>query len=324
MCLVVGLAASAQAQSPIAGILPNDSEVVVSVNIKQILESPLVKKHAADMVDQAIANSKEAKQLMEISGLDPRKDVSRVIMSLSGSDPSSMEAVVLVEGTYDPAKLNAAMAEFARAKNEVLSLVKDDDMTFYKYQGPESPQPTFIHVADKSLLVMASSKELVKDTLAKKTGGKKGGVSPEIKELLGRIKDDSSMFFVANIKGKTENLPIPNPEIAKVVEKIESLSLSVNLTQDVSIDLGVGNTDEDSATELGDLLAAGIPQAKSFVQLFALQQPKLSAPLKDIVSTLKAGKSGKIVSLKMSVPSKSVDALIDAAKAAQGGKGPND
>lgn len=318
LCLVAGMSLPARA-ADIENVLPNDTEFVMSFNIKQLLDSAIVKKYASDMIDQAVENSPEAQQFMELTGLDPRKDLTRIIMAGSGSDPSDMSAVVLMEGNYDPTKLNAVLAEVARAKSEMISVIKDGNLTLYKIEGPESPTPLFAHVANKSLVVMATSKDLVKDTLAKTTGAKKGGVSKELSSLLGRVKDDASMYMIAVVKGKTDNIPIPNPDVAKIVENIETVSLSLNLTADVAIDLGVGVNDEDAAKELGDQLAMAIPQAKSFVQLFAIQQPKLKKPLNDIVTSLKSGVNGKVVSLKVNIPASAVDALINAAREAQGG-----
>jgi len=223
LSLLVGTTMSARA-ADIAGVLPNDSEFVMQLNIKQLLGSKIVKTYASEMVDQFMENSPEAQQFTQLTGLDPRKDLSRIIIAGSGSDPTSATAVILLEGTYDVVKLNTVLAEVARAKSEMISVVKDGNLTMYKIEGPDSPVAMYATVADKSLVVMATSKEL---------GGK---------------------------------------------------------------------------------LAELIPQAKLAIGFVTNSQPKLAKPLKDIVNTLKSGVSGKVITLKISVPATAVDSLIKFAK----------
>jgi len=313
LSLLVGTTMSARA-ADIAGVLPNDSEFVMQLNIKQLLGSKIVKTYASEMVDQFMENSPEAQQFTQLTGLDPRKDLSRIIIAGSGSDPTSATAVILLEGTYDVVKLNTVLAEVARAKSEMISVVKDGNLTMYKIEGPDSPVAMYATVADKSLVVMATSKELVKDTIAKKNGTKKGNVSKDLATLLDRVKDESSMYMVAVTKDKTKGLPIPQPEVADIVEKIHGISMSLNVNADIALDINVGVEDEDIAKELGGKLAELIPQAKLAIGFVTNSQPKLAKPLKDIVNTLKSGVSGKVITLKISVPATAVDSLIKFAK----------
>jgi len=313
LCLFVGTIVPIRA-ADLAAVLPNDSEVVTQINVKQLLTSAVVKKYAATMIDDFMEKSPEAMQFSQLTGLDPRKDIGRIVIAGSGSDPSNIKGVVLLEGTFDVVKLNTVLGEIARTKNEAVSVVKDGDLTIYKMKGPDSPMTLFATIADKSLIVAGTSVEVVKDTIAKKNGTKKGKVTKELHDLLGRMNDDNSFSFVAVTKGKGEGLPIPQPEIARIVEKMHGISLSLNVSAEIALELGISVEDAEIANEFGDLLAQAIPQAKAFVKVIAIQQPKLKKPLTDIVATIKSSVNDKVISVNLSVPALAIDALINAAK----------
>jgi len=315
LCLALGFAVVLPVQAAdFTKLLPSETEAVMTFNMKQLVASGIYDKYLKERVEKMIDDSKEAGDFMKMTGLDPLTDIGRIIISGSGSDPSSMSAVVLVEGKFDPAKLNAAMAEAAKKEKDKISVVQDGDLTMYKMSQPDSDTALFATIVDEGMMVMATSKDLVKDTLARRAGTKKGTISKELAGVLRKIDDKATMTMAFVTKGKTEALPIPQPEVAKIVEKIHTISVALDVTKDVSLNIGVGVDDEDSAKELGEQLAAVVPQAKSMVALFAIQQPKLKKPLNDIVNTLKTAVDGQVISLKMVIPSSAVDALMNMLK----------
>src|SRR5215831_6496476 len=62
--------------------LPNDSDFVVMLNVRQLLNSPLVQKHAlADLKTMLKANSEATKHL-EALGFDPFKDLTSITLAV--------------------------------------------------------------------------------------------------------------------------------------------------------------------------------------------------------------------------------------------------
>src|SRR5262245_27654260 len=64
--------------------LPADTEMVLTINIRQILDSALVKKEALGMLTDLIQGSEEAKTTLTKLGLDPLKDIDRLTVAGPG------------------------------------------------------------------------------------------------------------------------------------------------------------------------------------------------------------------------------------------------
>src|SRR5262249_36270471 len=62
----------------ISKFLPNDTEVVLNVNVKQVLDSPLFKKHLLQQVKTFLKNNADAEKMLDALGFDPLKDVSAI------------------------------------------------------------------------------------------------------------------------------------------------------------------------------------------------------------------------------------------------------
>src|SRR5438552_7495482 len=67
-------------------LLPNDTEILVTINVRQILDSPLVKKYALDHLKTAIKSSSETEQVLESLGLNPATDVNTIALASPGGD----------------------------------------------------------------------------------------------------------------------------------------------------------------------------------------------------------------------------------------------
>src|SRR5206468_3816222 len=66
--------------------LPNDTEILVTINLRQILDSALVKKYAVEHLKTAIKSSAETEQVLTAIGLDPMTDVQSIALAGPGGD----------------------------------------------------------------------------------------------------------------------------------------------------------------------------------------------------------------------------------------------
>src|SRR5262249_43833652 len=80
-------AAPVPAQAPVPPLgkyLPDDTDFVAVVNVKQVVASPLFSKHFLKMAEAAL-KGEQAQRFLKGAGLDPLKDVDRVLVVLSRS-----------------------------------------------------------------------------------------------------------------------------------------------------------------------------------------------------------------------------------------------
>src|SRR3954451_24891881 len=105
---------SARAAEP-DKLLPADADTILSVNVRQIIDSEIVKKYAIEQMKQFLQGNDAQTFLKEI-GLDPLKDLDRILVAGSGKDQATIKGLIIVHGKFDAEKLYKA-AE-AQSKKE--------------------------------------------------------------------------------------------------------------------------------------------------------------------------------------------------------------
>ncbi len=298
-------------------LLPADSETVISVNARQIVESEIVKRFALPNIKQALAGN-DAQAGLKAMGIDPLKDIDRVVVGLFGNDPQSMKGLVIVHGTFNPDKLYAAADAAAadpKSKDKV-SLVKEGDTTLLKIQPDKSPNPVFGTVVDKNTVVFGSEKAGVLDALAVAGGTKKGGVKKDLAALVTKMDEKSSLFIAGLVAGKLNNVPIPganDPALAKALEKMENMTLTLNVTGDVAMNITLGMKDAEAADDFGKKIEEGLEQAKGFIPLLGAQNPQLK-PLAELGKTLKSGVKDKDITVSASLSGAAIAKMVGAGE----------
>ena len=104
--MVLCLAAPAWSQTPHAQpdrLIPGDAKVMVAVNVRQMLQTPVVKKHALDPLKLGLQRNDELRQLLAAAGLDPLKDIDTIALSTSGNPTSTGKLLAVVRGRDWPA-----------------------------------------------------------------------------------------------------------------------------------------------------------------------------------------------------------------------------
>src|SRR5207248_2681975 len=179
--LAVVLAASpaARAAEP-DKLLPADSEFVLSVNFKQIVESDIIKKYALAQIKQALDGA-DAKKFLSDLGLDPIKDVERVVIGGSGKDQTDTKGLVIIHGKFDPEKLFKAAEAQTKKDPDHFTLVKDGNDKMFKYQ-PDNGNPVYATVVDETTVIAGSDKKMV--TTALGAGTKKPALGKDLSALI--------------------------------------------------------------------------------------------------------------------------------------------
>src|SRR5205823_685285 len=79
-------------------LLPDNADLVVSVNVRQILDAPVMKKYVLPELESKILT--ETRKIVGLLGLNPVKDVTSFTVAFSGDgDPSKW--VGIIHGEFD-------------------------------------------------------------------------------------------------------------------------------------------------------------------------------------------------------------------------------
>jgi hypothetical protein len=307
---VPALAAPAPLDGPAGSFekyLPDAADGVVSFNVRQFLDSELIKKAGLDK----LFASDDSQNVLKSLGLDPLKDIDRIIIS---HDKAADDNYFIVQGKFDPAKLAAAAEQAAKDKKEALKIHKSplgkvyeisklDDLVKLPPQAAGQvgsllkEKSVFGVIADKGNIVLVGTKESAELVLAKAAGKKTTKLTN--KDLPG---------LIAKIDPKqTIAVALPAPE-----DRFKSVTGGVTVTQDVKVDVKLTAVDADTARQLNDMIGEQLHSAQDIAGILVLQQKEL-APIVDIISGVKHDAKDNTIGITTEVKGDTLEKLFKAA-----------
>ena len=317
--LAVALAApTARAAEP-DRLLPADADTVMYVNVKQLIESDIVKKYALEQIKQALAGQ-DAKKLLEELGLDPLKDVEKMWVGTSGKDASDMKALVVVHGKFDPDKLFKAAEAATKKDGDKFSMVKDGkNTTMFKFQ-PDQGNPVYGTVVDDTTVIAGTDKKMIATALKQAADKKKSPITADLTAIVKKMDEKSSMFVASVVKGKFDavklpgggQLPIDLSGLEKALPKTDTMSIVIKVGADISLEVTFGMKDDDAATDMGAALKAIIDGVKPLGQLAAAADPRFK-PLPEVLKTIKSDVKNKDVTVSAKLTGDNLGKMISPA-----------
>jgi hypothetical protein len=282
--IAAGTFAAPAPAADISKYLPDGTLLVVTLNLKQLMDAPLVKQD-----EQAFKAGMEAMtKALEGFGVNPAQDLSRVILA-GGADPR--RTVLLLEGNFDADKFTTKIKELVADKKNNISEGGDGaKVKHFKFKIPPGalPQPgmpnefVFAHL-DKNFLVAAADVEALEDAVAKRDG-KKADVGKEIVELIGKINPKQTLSLVV--------VPAPEMLAGSPVDGLTSVTGGVTVADGIKTDILLATKDGDTAKNLAQMITEGLNQVKQILPIIAAQQPnfgpKEQKMVQDVMDTFKA------------------------------------
>lgn len=295
--------------------LHDDTDAVFSFNVRQFLDSPLVKKFN---LDKMLAGDAAAQNVLKELGLDPLKDVRRITAAMGKGDASE---VIVIEGDFDPAKLQAKAAEVAEKKKDnvkvhqtpagaIYELSKLDELVKVPDQAQAAgvslkDKPGFAVIPDKNHILITSSKAAAAGLLDRAAG--KTQAALKNKELAGLMaKMDPTQTLAVVITGP-----------ATQTEKVRNVTGGVTFTDNLKVDLAIATPDTGSAKEIEDAIKEQLDTIKALAGAVVQQNQNL-APVVDILTGIKHAAQDKAVTIKTDIKGDVLEKLVQGViKAAQ-------
>jgi hypothetical protein len=99
--------AAPAAAAEVDKFLPDDTQMVLTINVRQLLDAPLIKKYARDQIENNLNNNQEAQQAMKALGIDPLKDVSSISIAAPGQADDT-KVFGIIHGSFDRRQVRRA------------------------------------------------------------------------------------------------------------------------------------------------------------------------------------------------------------------------
>jgi len=250
------LAPAARAAEP-DKLLPADAELVAMINFKQIIDSPLVKKHALDKIKEALSQP-DIKKAVEATGLDPLKDITSIWMAAKTDVAATKKLVVAVRGNFDAAKIEAAAKASAKERGATFESSKEGTLTVYKTSEP-GQDAMFSTFADKAFVASP-----VKDYLLSTVKG--GKLNTAMASALGKCSGKESLFVAGVITKELKDALAMQKGFENIAPKLEYATITTTVTDGVDLAVTVMTSDTKTADALKLIAALALPGLKKEVE----------------------------------------------------------
>ncbi len=285
--------------------LPEDSGLVLVVNVQQILEAPFVQKHALGPIKELMKGHRETQQVLEALGFDPLKDVTRLTAVLPTLDGTN-KGLLIVQGRFDRAKFHAKGDEVAKSKADLLKVHSSGTDRVYEVTPPGQNQSVFVSLMDESTLVAGPTRAYVLDAFAKKAGKKETTLPKDVQALIAKV-DGKQSLWLALPGGTLAKSEFGQDERAKkTLEKIDALTVGLSLADDIQAHITITAKSATAAGELAKEIKEGLEQAKGLVTVLAGSQKEL-APVADILGAITTSTEGNAIVLKGGVSAETLE-----------------
>jgi hypothetical protein len=319
---VLGLAAAllltvpARTAEVVDKLLPNDTELVVSVNLKQILGSPLGKKIPRDKIEDAIKNQDEVNKNLQDLGFNPLDDLHSVILAAASGEEQD-KGLAIAHGKFDVKKFEAKAEEVAKDMKDVIKIhkVPDSSTKLYEVTPPGETEPLWIALPNATTLLASKGKDYVLDALDKEAGRKQTALkSKDLAALLNRLDTTQSIWVAVLGSTLAKNPQLSgNQDVKEVIDKISDATAAINIDKDLKVQVSVTAKTANDAKDLDEKLKDGLNTALGAVALLAGQKKEL-APLVDVLKNVKPDVKGKVVSVELEIAGKDIERAIDKNK----------
>lgn len=298
--------------------LPEDSESVLNLNVRQVLDSPLIKKHVLELAQEALRGEDQVQDILKDLGFDPFKDLDRVIIAAPGGTDKD-RGLIIVRGRFDGAKFKTKAEKIADNNAEHLKIHKvlGGKHLVYEVNVQELDMPFFVALAERDVLLASFGKDYVIDALKKSAKKDKPVLkNKEFQALLEKIDDRQSVSMAGiktdAVKDAIGNLP---GDVKDMVDKIEAVGGGLTLTDEVKLEIVVTAKNAKEAKELRDSADAGLTLIQTFMTAFKQKEsnPGLELIL-EFVKSLRISNKGPAVVVKGRISSDTIDEALKKSK----------
>lgn len=286
--------------------LPADTQALIRLNFRAMIDSPLAKKMGIEKASEIIKSVPGGEILTEM-GFDPLKDIDSITVAAPGGGDME-KGLIIVAGKFKADKLVAKAIEEAKNNKDKVKIHKAGDKTIFEIIIPEQQVPMFMMIASNNTILASTQKEYLEKALAN-SGSKLA--NKDFSALVEKLDPDLAISMVA-VSSAFPSKSLPEQAKA-IMDGIESIGGGIGIDKDVTLKINVFTKDEDSSKKLKETMDQGMAQALGFLGLMAAQQKELT-PVLEFVKSMKTSSKAKMMSLEGKLPGKMIEDAILGSK----------
>lgn len=308
---VLAVPVAARGADPVP-FLPAETDAVLTIEARQLAESELGKKVGADLLKELLGVSKPAAAAVNATGLDPARDFDLITVGLTFNKATAARPFALFEGKFDRKAIEANITTYMKEHPTHLSAITVADKAAYKMAGAKPNEAMFAAIVDDAKIVVAPTEADLAGAFAAAAGSRKPVISKELAAFLAAAKPTAPVSLRAWVKGKFNDLNLPNDKLKAAVQGVDWAIANVTVTRDVALAITLNTPDPASAQKLTDLLAGVIGLVRLQLTAAAEDQPELR-PVADLLRATKVAANGKTVVASGMVKGEAIEKALATA-----------
>jgi hypothetical protein len=289
IALAVAIVPTARVNAGDVNYFPDDTELAVVVNLKQIFSSEMIKAQP-DAVGELkevlgqFAGINSVQKYLKEAGHDAFRDLRSITYVYTGSKNPQVSFIIL-NGDFNTAKLN----DSAKADGATVRAKKSATETVYEI-APHGEKRVFAALINATTLIAATTEEALADALARAAGTKKSDLKKEMRKLLEATGDRQSVAFVSSgaaLARVAEGIPIPNSESTTAfLQTLDALAGGITLAKGIQFQLTFNAENDETAKKLTESANGALRILLTLVRQTAEKDEKM-LPLVDVVKALR-------------------------------------
>jgi len=278
--------------------LPGDTQFVMGFDVHRFVASPFYQRFGKDRQGQG--RPPGFTELEEKTGLNPERDVDRIVFAGRSVDKGPEGGVILVSGRFDRTKLSRAI----ETESKGVTFKSHEGTTVYLFREGAGARSGAVAFLDDDTLVLGP-RAGVEATITNYAGGKAPvRANASLMALLESVKPGSTFWAVGD-QSVLSRLPLSIPGAAGQgsvsLPPIKSVVVTGDLEPMVAVELTGEAVDSKAAQNLADVV-------RGFVALASLQASQ-KPELKDLASAVSVTTDATRVHVNVRVPYELIDSL---------------
>jgi hypothetical protein len=294
--------------------LPADSEFIVRLSVRQILDAPALKDdkdalpRAKKIVEQLLADYEPALKHLDAAGVDLYRDITTLTLALAGdADPEN--AFLILDGKFDPAKFQAAAKKPAAG----LKVIKLAGRDVFELKLPGLDQPVFACLLDEKTLVAGGKKDSIAAAVAKTKD--KTEPAKKVQTLLALLDAKQHLSF-AGTRPVTVKLlgmlQLPfGDQLPMLLQDAEAIHGGLTIGKEVDLTVRFPTRDEKTARQFFQQMTIVVAVARGVIAKEAKKDKGL-LPLVELMKTLRTGVEGTAVVWRAQLSLAAAEKLLES------------
>lgn len=298
LSLVLGGQASAAPKPD--RLTPGDAEMVVQVNVRQLLQTPFIKKHALDAIKRLFLHNEEFQQLLTAAGLDPLQDIDTICLCTSGNPMAGGKLLAVVRGDFDVDKVQKAAEEYAGKHPSRLKCsqsgqlpmweINDDNKSFYA-----------AFAGDKTLVITAAKEDTA--AVVRRAGQSPQRPSKTLQATLDHLIGGASIWMALVATEEIKQV-LKNDESAKdMVAALQSITGAAELSDDARFSLVVHTNSPKAAAQIKGKLDELMP----LLAFLGAGKDKSGRIVKEVIDSIEVKTETNDVSIRIHITEAQID-----------------